>query len=174
MSFLKSHPAAAVCRAAAASAVLDMHPFVLGDEKQLSDVVLCRAAAVLSSAEALGIDVEWRPTGSRGGGQKASILQVPHALPHVLADLHQASYTASLLPFCACCKAQRSLTSTHMLSLQGAACFCCFSAAYPHSNSLANACRWRPRPMSSSLIWWLSTQSPRWTLSSAACCRAPR
>ncbi len=112
VSFLKSHPAAAVFRAAAASAVLDMHPFVLGDEKQLPDVVLCRAAAVLSSAEALGIDVEWRPTGSQGGGQKASILQVPHALPHVLLDPHQASYTASLLPFCACCKAQRSLTST--------------------------------------------------------------
>ena len=58
-----------------------MHTFVLGDARQLFHVVLCRAAAVLGSAEALGIDVEWRPTGSQGGSQKASILQVPPALP---------------------------------------------------------------------------------------------
>ena len=103
-----------------------MHTLQLeGNVRQLLDVVLCRAVAVLSSAEALGIDVEWRPTGNEGGSQKASILQVPHALPQYVMGAHQASCRPSLLPFCACYEAQCPLSSTCMFSLQGAACLCC-------------------------------------------------
>ena len=86
------------------SEVLVTHTIVLAAAGQLFGGMLCRAAAVMSSAEALGIDVEWRPTGSQGGSQKASILQVPHALPQSVMEARQASCMPSLLLLCACCK----------------------------------------------------------------------